>query len=66
MRLILKHEPFSSNAIYWLLVGKIGLNNQYILLGRFIDGKFEFNHKQAKIGYIYRDDIQCVLQNFTS
>ena len=41
------------NAIYWLLVGKEDGHYKYALLGRFINGKFEFKSKEAVPGYIY-------------
>ena len=50
-------KPYQPEATYWLLVGQQSGNYTYALLGRFINGKFEFRNKEAKEGYIYREDI---------
>jgi hypothetical protein len=48
---------YEANAIYWLLDGKQGGYYKYVLLGRYIKGKFEFRNKDAVPGYIYREDL---------
>lgn len=64
MRLVLKDEEFTTNTIYWLLVGKTGNTYQYLLLGRWSQfNGFEFNDDKAKHGYIYIENIQEVLEN---
>jgi len=54
-------KPYLSNATYWLLVGVDKTHNgrifRYDLLGKYIEGKFEFRHKDAKDGYIFREDL---------
>ena len=64
--MIVTSGPYYSNCIYWLLVGKRGQEFQYDLLGRFIDGKFEFNDDRAKDGYIFREDIKSILALLSS
>jgi hypothetical protein len=64
MILVKKDEPYSSQAIYWLLSGKMGQTYQYILLGRWLPDKgFEFNHEKFKRGYVYREDMPELLGN---
>jgi len=56
--MILASKPYLPNATYWLLVGyEEGGNRSYVLLGRFIDGRFEFRNHEAQNGYIYRQDL---------
>jgi hypothetical protein len=50
-------KPYIPDATYWLLVGKNSEGYIYKLLGKFIDGKFEFRNEQAIDGYIFRDDL---------
>ena len=51
-------KPYVPDAVYWLLDGKNSQGYyQYKLLGRFINGKFEFRNKEAKHGYIFREDL---------
>ena len=64
MKLVLKDEEFTTDTIYWLISGKTGNTYQYLLLGRWSKSAgFEFNHKIAKRGYIYIEDISDVLEN---
>lgn len=64
MRHVVKGEQYKSDGIYWLLTGMVGKDYQYTLLGRYIDGAFEFNNSLAKSGYIYQENIQAVLEYF--
>ena len=64
MRLVVKGEQYKSDGIYWMLTGMVGKDYQYILLGRYIDGAFEFNNGLAKSGYIYQENISGVLDYF--
>lgn len=51
-------KPYLPNATYWLLVGmEDGKKHKFVLLGRFIRGRFEFRHTDTSFGYIYRDDL---------
>ena len=55
-------KPYCSNSTYWLLVGKDITHNgsfyRYDLLGRYINGKFEFRNKEAKHGYIFIEELR--------
>ena len=64
MRHVEKDEEYTSGGTYWMLTGMIGNQYQYILLGRFIDGAFEFNNSLAKRGYIYQQNIIEVYKYF--
>ncbi len=64
MRHVEKDEEYISVGTYWMLTGMIGDKYQYILLGRFIDGAFEFNNSLAKKGYIYQENIPAVNKYF--
>lgn len=50
-------QPYNPQATYWLLVGKENGNYKYALLGRFINGKFEFRNEEANPDYVFREDI---------
>jgi hypothetical protein len=64
MKLVTKDEKYTSDATYWLLIGKTGSTYQYILLGRwFPESGFEFNHDKFKRGYVYREDMPELLAN---
>ena len=64
MRHVDNDEEYTSGGTYWMLTGMIGDKYQYILLGRFIDGGFEFNNSLAKRGYIYQQNIIEVYKYF--
>jgi hypothetical protein len=64
MRLVLKGEQYKPDGIYWLLTGIVGKEYQYVLLGRFFSGVFEFNNSRAKKGYVYQENIPGVLEYF--
>jgi hypothetical protein len=54
-------KPYLPNITYWLLVGVDKTHNgsfyRYDLLGKYIHGKFEFRNKDAKDGYIFREEL---------
>jgi|Laugresbdmm110sd_1035091.scaffolds.fasta_scaffold550397_1 hypothetical protein len=51
-------KPYLPNATYWLLVGmEDGKKHKFVLLGRFIRGRFEFRNNDTSHGYIYRSDL---------
>jgi hypothetical protein len=64
MKHVEKDEDYTPFGIYWMLTGMVGTEYQYILLGRFIDGAFEFNHSLARDGYIFQSNIIPVLNYF--
>ena len=55
------NKPYLPNTTYWLLVGVDKTHNgsfyRYDLLGKYINGKFEFRNKDAKDGYIFKEDL---------
>jgi len=59
-------KPYLPNATYWLLVGVDKTHNgkiyRYDLLGKYIEGKFEFRNNDANDGYIFREDLPCRLK----
>jgi len=59
-------KPYCSNATYWLLVGRDITHNgafyRYDLLGRYINGKFEFRNKEAKHGYILQEELSPIMR----
>jgi hypothetical protein len=64
MRHVGNDEEFTTAGIYWMLTGMIGKEFQYVLLGRFIGGTFEFNNSLARKGYIYQENILEVMKYF--
>ena len=51
-------KPYLPDAIYWLLVEmEYGKKYKFVLLGRFIRGRFEFRNNDTSHGYIYRSDL---------
>jgi hypothetical protein len=64
MRHVENDEEFTIDGIYWMLTGMIGKEFQYVLLGRFLRGTFEFNNSLARKGYIYQQNIPEVIKYF--
>jgi len=51
-------KPYLPDATYWVLCGMDeNGKRRYNLLGRFINGRFEFLNEVAHRGYIYRQDL---------
>jgi hypothetical protein len=50
-------QPYRPDVTYWLIIGKEDGSYKYALLGRYIDGKFEFRNEEANPHYIFREEI---------